>query len=105
MRLKRIELLKEYILEAYAFHLLYAQELVSDLNDEMMTKSGGTGLENHPAFTLGHLVSAAALTSRYLKGPYAIDPKWEKLFRRKGPGDPRRPGHRHQPLSDQDGPA
>lgn len=81
----------ETIINAYRFNLKYAQELVSDIDEKLMTKSGGNGLENHPAFTLGHLVTAAALTSKYLGGPYKLPGGWEELFRRKGPGDPRRP--------------
>ena len=56
-----------------------------------MAFSPGVGFENHPAFTLGHLISAAALTSKYLGGPYEFKPEWEELFKRKGPGDPRKP--------------
>ena len=84
-------MIKDTLLKAYEFNLKYAHQLVDDVDDEMMTFSPGPGLENHPAFTLGHLISAAALTSKYLGGPYNFDPEWEELFRRKGPGDPRRP--------------
>ena len=83
--------MKETILHSYDFNLRYAKELVADIEEEMMTHSPVKGLENHPAFTLGHLISGAALTSKYLGGPYTMDPQWEALFRRKGPGDPRKP--------------
>lgn len=83
--------MKDYLIRSYHFNLQYANELVSDVEDKLMTHSPGNGFENHPSFTLGHLISAAALTSKYLGGPYEFDPEWEKLFRRKGPGDPRMP--------------
>ena len=83
--------MKEILLKSYSFNLKYAYELVADLDHTMMCTSPGKGFENHPAFTLGHLVTAAALTSKYLGGPFSLKPKWEELFRRKGPGDPRLP--------------
>ncbi len=45
----------EPLLANYSLNLRYAQVLVEDLADGDMTCSGGPGLENHPAFTLGHL--------------------------------------------------
>jgi hypothetical protein len=83
--------MKDYLLNLYHFNLKYAHMLVEDVEEKFMTHSPSTGLENHPAFTLGHLISAAALTSKYLGGPYTFDPKWEQLFRRRGPGDPTLP--------------
>ena len=83
--------MKNILVNTYAFNLRYAEELVADVDAVMMTQSPSDGLENHPAFTLWHLTSAAAMTSKYLGGPYEFDPEWEKIFRRKGPGDPRRP--------------
>jgi hypothetical protein len=83
--------MKEIILNAYRFNLEYARSLVGDLDEKMMTQSFKPGLENHPAWTLGHLVSGATLTSKYLGGPYEISESWELLFRRTGPGDPTKP--------------
>jgi len=83
--------MKTHLLNTYAFNLRYANVLVEDLEEALMTQSPTKGLENHPAFTIGHLVSAAALTSKYLGGPYDLPPDWENLFRRQGPGDPRLP--------------
>ena len=83
--------MKNILINTYGFNLRYAKELVSDVEDAMMTKSPAEGLENHPAFTVGHLASAAAMTSKYLGGPYEFDPDWESIFRRKCPGDPRSP--------------
>ena len=82
---------KETIIKSYRFNLEYASKLVEDIDNDLMTVTPGKGLENHAAFTLGHLVSASALISKYLKGPYNIYPEWEDLFKRKGPGDPKLP--------------
>ena len=83
--------MKDTLINCYQFNLRYAHTLVADLDSEMMTHSPGAGLENHPAFTLGHLISGSALTSKYLGGPYTMNEHWEQLFRRRGPGDPRLP--------------
>jgi hypothetical protein len=83
--------MKEILINSYEFNLKYAFELVRDLDDSQMTHSPCKGFENHPSFTLGHLVTAAALTAKYLGGPFKLEPNWEDLFRRKGPGDPRLP--------------
>ena len=83
--------MKGIIIRSYQFNLKYAHELVADINDAMMCTSPGKGFENHPAFTLGHLVTAAALTVKYLGGSYKLPQGWEELFRRKGPGDSRLP--------------
>lgn len=84
-------LLKDTIIKSYGFNLRYALILVEDIDNEIMSKTPCKGLENHASFTLGHLVSASALISKYLNGPYDINPEWEELFRRKGPGDPKLP--------------
>lgn len=83
--------MKEIIIKSYAFNLKYAERLVEDITEELMTKVPAKGFENHASFTLGHLISASALTSKYLDGPYEMKPSWEKLFKRKGPGDPTLP--------------
>ena len=87
--------MKDILIKSYAFNLSYARELVADVDEQNMTKSPAIGLENHPAFTLGHLITAAALTSKYLGGPYNLKRDWENIFRRIGPGDPRFPESDH----------
>src|ERR1043166_6673693 len=79
------------IIRQYEFNLAYAQELVIDLTDEQMTSYPSSGLENHPAFTLGHLVTGSALMLEDLGTIYSLPSGWMELFTRKGPGDPRVP--------------
>ena len=83
--------MKRNLIYSYQFNLRYARELVCDLNEYQMTTTPSSGLENHPAFTLGHLVSGAALTAKYLGGGYFLPESWEALFKRMGPGDARLP--------------
>ena len=79
------------ILSAYRFNLAYASELVADVEEELVYRSFGDGLENHPGFTLGHLVMASSLMVGHLGGEHDVPAGWEELFHRTGPGDPRRP--------------
>ena len=81
----------EYIIKQYDFNLEYARALVKDLMSDQMTTIPSNGLENHPAFTLGHLVSGSALLAEDLGGEFEMPDKWADLFLRKGPGDPRKP--------------
>jgi hypothetical protein len=80
-----------YIIRQYDFNLGYAKKLVEDLNETQMTTKPYTGFENHPAFTLGHLVTGSALMVEDLGGELIIPRGWDELFLRKGPGDPRLP--------------
>ena len=81
----------EYIIKQYDFNLEYARALVHDLTGDQMTVIPTDGLENHPAFTLGHLVSGSALLAEDLGGEFEMPDNWADLFLRKGPGDPRKP--------------
>jgi DinB superfamily len=79
------------IINQYDFNLAYAKELVRDVSDDLMCAQPAKGLVNHPAFTLGHLVTGSALTAKYLGSAFEIPDGWESLFLRRGPGDPRYP--------------
>lgn len=79
------------IIRQYDFNLSYAKALVIDIPDKLMTYVPAAGLFNHPAFTLGHLVSGSALIIEDL-GEVAVLPSgWTELFQRKGPDDQTRP--------------
>lgn len=75
----------------YAWNLRYAEALVADLSAEQWTSAAGPGLENHPAWTLGHLVTGANLLAQGLGLADDLPDGWSELFLRRGPGDPRRP--------------
>jgi hypothetical protein len=81
----------ESIIAQYNFNLDYARALVHDLTSDQMTTIPATGLENHPAFTLGHLVSGSVLLAEDLGAVFEMPDNWANLFLRKGPGDPRKP--------------
>lgn len=83
----------ESILRQYDFNLEYAKALVADLTDEQMTVVPSRGLDNHPAFTLGHLVSGSADLARDLGAEFEMPDQWAEIFVRNGPGDPRKPEH------------
>ncbi len=81
----------KYIINQLDFNLLYAQQLVKDVSEELMMHIPHKGLENHPAFTLGHLAVATAMTINYAGGQSSLPDLWNQLFKRNGPGDPRLP--------------
>jgi len=81
----------ETIINQYDFNLEYAKALVQDLKDEQMTTVPALGLENHPAFTLGHLIYGSVDLARDLGAEFEMPDNWADLFVRKGPGDPRKP--------------
>jgi hypothetical protein len=79
------------IIKMYDFNLAWANRLVEDLDENQMKVTPATGLENHPAFTLGHLVTGSALLAASLGATKEMPEGWAELFQRKGPGDPRLP--------------
>jgi DinB superfamily len=81
----------ETIIKQYDFNLAYAEQLVWDVPNELMCELPAKGLENHPAFTLGHLVSGSALLVEDLGGKLEMPESWAELFARNGPGDARMP--------------
>lgn len=81
----------EHIIRQFDFHLEYARALVADLSEEQMTYTPAAGLDNHPAWTLGHLISGSAGLIEDMGGTFDMPEGWKELFLRKGPGDPRKP--------------
>ena len=79
------------LLRQYAWNLAYAHALTHDVDAAHWARAGGPGLENHPAWTLGHLVTGSALVAEDLGVDPALPPGWRDLFERRGPNDPRRP--------------
>lgn len=81
----------EQLIKQLEFNHIYLLDLVRDVREEDMAHSPSKGLENHPSFTLGHLITAYGLTTKYLGGNYTVKKEWDDIFRRNGPGDPRLP--------------
>jgi len=86
-----IDTILNTIINQYDFNLAYSKKLVEDLSDQQMTTIPASGLVNHPAFTLGHLVSGSALLAEDLGAKFEMPDNWAELFLRKGPGDSRKP--------------
>jgi len=81
----------------YRFQLAYAERLVEDVPEKWMARPAGAGLENHPAFTLGHLISGTSLAAGMLGVEASMPDGWREIFERKGPGDPRMPAETEYP--------
>jgi len=82
--------MKRILINGFRLNLDYTVKLVEDVPDKQMTVQP-KGFTNHPKFTIGHLVSATALTEELLGEHYIVPQGWDELFRRKGPGDPQLP--------------
>jgi len=78
------------LLNGFKLNMDYTMSLVADVDESHLTVQPN-GFTNHPAFTIGHLVTATALTAEALGHEYDVPEKWDSLFRRKGPGDPTMP--------------
>ncbi len=81
----------ETIVRQYNFNLLYARALTADVTERQMTCIPAQGLINHPAFTIGHLVTGSAMMVEDLGCEYALPEGWNSLFQRKGPNDQTKP--------------
>ncbi len=81
---------KEILLKGFQLNVDYSLALIEDVAEEEMTAQPN-GFVNHPAFTIGHLISAICMSIEMLGQRYEMPKGWDELFRRKGPGDPRRP--------------
>lgn len=79
------------IIRQLDFNLAYAKKLVEDVKEEQMTIKPAPGLDNHPAFTLGHLATAYANLMNNLTGEFILADGFKEVFLRTGPGDPTLP--------------
>lgn len=67
------------IIKQYDFNLKYVKVLVQELTQEQMTTMPLKGLVNHPAFTLGHLVSGSALMVEKSGAKFKLLDGWAEL--------------------------
>lgn len=79
------------IINQLNFNRKYLEQLIADVPEEQMHMKPHRGLENHPAFTLGHLITAYANLYNNLTGEYILAPGFKEVFLRQGPGDPTLP--------------
>ena len=79
------------IINQLHFNRKYLLQLIADVPEEQMHVKPSAGLDNHPAFTLGHLVTAYANLYNNLTGEYMLAPGFKEIFLRQGPGDPALP--------------
>ena len=79
------------LLQQYAWNLAYADALTRDVPEALWARSGGPGLENHPAWTLGHLITGSALVAADLGAAITLPDGWRERFERRGPNDARKP--------------
>ena len=82
--------MQSILVNGFRLNLEYTFKLVEDIREEEMTTQPN-GIANHPAFTLGHLITATAISTKAIGGPYDVPEEWDALFKRRGPGDPRMP--------------
>ena len=73
------------------FNYQYLKALVSDVPVHLMANQPAKGLENHPAFTIGHLITAYHLVMKRLEIESGMPSTYMEMFARKGPGDPTTP--------------
>lgn len=79
------------IINQLNFNRTYAKQLIADVPQEKMNIKPSAGLDNHPAFTIGHLVTAYANLMNNLTGEFILAPGFKEVFLRNGPGDPTLP--------------
>ncbi len=79
------------IIRQLNFNLAYLNKSVEDVAESQMAIKPAAGLDNHPAFTLGHLVTAYANLMNNLTGEYILADGFKEIFLRNGPGDPTLP--------------
>ncbi|MDQ3111786.1 MAG: DinB family protein [Bacteroidota bacterium] len=79
------------IIRQLDFNLAYAKKSVEDVSELQMTIKPSAGLDNHPAFTLGHLTTAYANLMNNLTGEFILADGFKETFLRTGPGDPTLP--------------
>jgi uncharacterized damage-inducible protein DinB len=79
------------VIHQLEFNFAYAKKLVSDIPESQMAIKPSAGLDNHPAFTIGHLTTSYANLMNNLTGEYILADGFKEIFLRTGPGDPTLP--------------
>jgi uncharacterized damage-inducible protein DinB len=79
------------IIRQLEFNFAYAKRAVEDVPESQMAIKPSAGLDNHPAFTIGHLATAYANLMNNLTGEFILADGFKEIFLRTGPGDPTLP--------------
>ena len=73
--------MRQSVLNTFAFDLNYLKMLVGDIPDDQMCDQP-SGLENHPAWSIGHLSAGCQFCIRLLGGEPSMPEGWTELFGR-----------------------
>ena len=77
----------DHVIYLYGFNLHFAKMLVDDISADQLCQQPG-GVVNHPAWTLGHLVSSADHLAQFLGKESALPEGWEETFKTGGTPGP-----------------
>ena len=75
--------MQDHLAYLYGFNLQYAEKLVKDVSAEQMAAQPG-GVVNHPAWTLGHLVTSADHLGQLLGLDSRLPDGWGETFKTGG---------------------
>ncbi len=75
--------MQDHLAYLYGFNLQYAEKLVKDVSVEQMAAQPG-GVVNHPAWTLGHLVTSADHLGQLLGLDSRLPDGWSETFKTGG---------------------
>lgn len=73
--------MRQSVLNTFAFDLNYLKMLVGDIPDDQMCDQP-SALENHPAWSIGHLSAGCQFCIRLLGGEPSLPEGWAELFGR-----------------------
>lgn len=73
--------MRQSVLNTFAFDLNYLKMLVEDIPEEQMCDQLA-GLENHPAWSIGHLAAGCQFCIRLMGGQSSLPAGWAELFGR-----------------------
>lgn len=73
--------MRQSVLNTFAFDLNYLKMLTEDIPEEQMCEQVA-GLENHPAWSIGHLAAGCQFCIRLMGGEPSLPPGWAELFGR-----------------------
>lgn len=76
-----------HVLKTYALNLMVAELLVDDITPEQMCQQPN-GLINHPAWSLGHLITSSREAGKLIGAEADLPASWAQKFKAGTPPDP-----------------